>query len=71
MPLRLQVDCAKGLLVLGQVLAEHIPQSLGLLRAEKDGLWLRIVTCSGLSFDARPKTSWKSSTLMRTCTLLA
>jgi hypothetical protein len=30
-----------------------------------------MVTSSGLSLDAKPKTSWKSHTLTRTCTLLA
>ena len=38
MALRLQVERAEGLLVLGQILPQHIPQGLGLLRAEKDGL---------------------------------
>ena len=36
--LRLEVERAEGLLVLGQVLPQHIPQSLGLLRAEENGI---------------------------------
>jgi len=40
---RLQVKCAEGLLVLGQVLSQHVPQSLGLLRAEEN----RIVVADG------------------------
>ena len=36
--LRLQVELAKGLLILVQILSKHIPQGLGLLRAEVDAL---------------------------------
>ena len=36
MTLGLEVERAKGLLVLGQVLAEQIKQGFGLLRAEKN-----------------------------------
>ena len=35
---RLQIDLAKGLFVLGQVLPQDVPQRLGLLRAEEGGL---------------------------------
>jgi hypothetical protein len=35
-PVRLQVQHAEGLLVLGQILSQHVPQRLGLLRAQKD-----------------------------------
>src|SRR5579875_1528058 len=36
-PFGLEVERAKGLLVLSQVLAQHVPQGIGLLRAEEDG----------------------------------
>src|ERR1035438_3445214 len=36
--LRLQVQRAEGLLVLRQILSQHVPQGLGLLRAQEDGL---------------------------------
>src|SRR5665213_4115023 len=35
--LRLQVQGAEGLFVLGEILAENVPEGLGLLRAQKDG----------------------------------
>ena len=38
MALRLQVQRAEGLLVLREVLPQHVPQRLGLLRAQEDGL---------------------------------
>src|ERR1035437_7738036 len=41
--LRLGVERAEGLLVLGQVLPQHIPQGLGLLRAQKN----RILVADG------------------------
>jgi hypothetical protein len=44
---------------------------LGLLRAQKNGLVVADGHLLGLSLEARPKTSWKSHTLTRTCTLLA
>jgi len=68
---RLQVKCAEGLLVLGQVLSQHVPQSLGLCGLRKTASWLRMVIWSGASLEARPKTSWKSQTLTRIWTLLA
>src|SRR6185437_15579974 len=34
MSLRLKCDGSEGLLVLGEVLAQHVPEGLGLLRAE-------------------------------------
>src|ERR1035441_2870378 len=34
---RLQVQRAEGLFVLGEILAENVPECLGLLRAQKDG----------------------------------
>src|SRR5579863_3441894 len=36
--LRLELQGAEGLFVLGNVLAEHVPECLGLLRAQVDGL---------------------------------
>src|ERR1700752_113593 len=38
LPLRLPFQCSERLFVLRNVLPQHIPQSLGLLRAQKDGL---------------------------------
>ena len=38
MTLRLQIQHSEGLLVLGEILAQNVPQGLGLLRTEKDGL---------------------------------
>ena len=34
--LRFQIQRSEGLLILGQVLAKHLPKRFGLLRAEKD-----------------------------------
>src|SRR5579859_2591503 len=36
--LRLQVEFPEGLFVLGEILAEHVPQGFGLLWAEEDSL---------------------------------
>jgi len=50
-PVRLQVYRAKGLLILGKMLTQHVPQSFGLLRAQinelviADGYLLRAFAC--------------------------
>ena len=38
--MRLKRNRSEGLLILGKVLAEHVPQSFGLLRAEVDAMMI-------------------------------
>ena len=47
MAVGLKVERAEGLLVLGEILSQNIPQRLGLLRAQKDALLIADVDLLG------------------------
>jgi len=56
---------------MSQILPQHIPQGLGLLRTEKDTVLVADGDLVRESLEARPKINWKSQTLTRIWTLLA
>jgi len=61
MALRLKVQRAEGLFVLARFCPRTFHRALACCGLRKIASWLRMVTCSGLSLEARPKTSWKST----------